>query len=168
MANSPKALVVGCLATTTAALTFTNRAFNDLSPGKSVNITWENANGPVTLTLFQGGTAIDTFLKNAGVIASKQAKLVICESLQIRYAYQQQVMSRTTTISGPRILHLLAMSIQSASRIHLRFQFTAFSSSSSLPSSQLQQPPSLQLQRAMLAQFGRTQPTWDAMEFVPR
>ncbi|KAJ5733281.1 hypothetical protein N7533_013728 [Penicillium manginii] len=65
-----KATLVTCLATAANSLVFTNRNFDDIVPGKAFNITWEQAEGPVSLTLFQGATAIDTYFKNAGTIAS--------------------------------------------------------------------------------------------------
>lgn len=71
-----KAFVVGCLAAASSALTFTNIAFKDISPSNSVNVTWEGADGPVTLTLFQDAMAISSFFKNSGVIAFKQAKKI--------------------------------------------------------------------------------------------
>ncbi|CAI7676867.1 unnamed protein product [Penicillium manginii] len=64
-----KATLVTCLATAANSLVFTNRNFDDIVPGKAFNITWEQAEGPVSLTLFQGATAIDTYFKNAGTIA---------------------------------------------------------------------------------------------------
>jgi hypothetical protein len=66
-----KATLVTCLATAANSLVFTNRNFDDIVPGKAFNITWEQAEGPVSLTLFQGATAIDTYFKNAGTIACK-------------------------------------------------------------------------------------------------
>lgn len=60
-----------CLTASANALTFTNRAFDDMAPGKAVNITWQDADGPVDLNLFRGGTAVNTWFKDAGEIASK-------------------------------------------------------------------------------------------------
>ncbi|KAJ5715612.1 uncharacterized protein N7483_012793 [Penicillium malachiteum] len=70
MAYSSKFIFLLCLAASANALTFTNRIFDDITPGKAVNITWINAEGPFDLTLFQGGTAVDTWFKNAGEIAN--------------------------------------------------------------------------------------------------
>lgn len=50
-----------------AAAKFTNPSFNSVTAGKTFNITWEGASGPVTLTLKNGPT---TALNTVSVIAS--------------------------------------------------------------------------------------------------
>ncbi|KAJ5618469.1 hypothetical protein N7528_006580 [Penicillium herquei] len=69
MFSTSKFISLLSLVTSGNALTFTNRNFDDITPGKAFNITWMDAEGPVDLTLFQGGTAVNTWFKNAGEIA---------------------------------------------------------------------------------------------------
>lgn len=71
MAPLSNLLALLCLTTSANTLTFTNRAFDDMVPGKAINITWKDADGPVNLDLFRGGTAVNTWFKDAGEIASK-------------------------------------------------------------------------------------------------
>ncbi|EHK97006.1 hypothetical protein M7I_7261 [Glarea lozoyensis 74030] len=48
-------LAIGALHVVTA-LRFTNPNFNNITIGKPLNITWDDASGPVSLTLVKGGT----------------------------------------------------------------------------------------------------------------
>ncbi|CAK7212979.1 hypothetical protein SBRCBS47491_001647 [Sporothrix bragantina] len=55
-------------ATTVNALSFTNANFYNITIGNPFNITWSDAQGPVSLTLLKGGT--EPFFTNISTLAS--------------------------------------------------------------------------------------------------
>ncbi|EPE32764.1 hypothetical protein GLAREA_07898 [Glarea lozoyensis ATCC 20868] len=60
-------LAIGALHVVTA-LRFTNPNFNNITIGKPLNITWDDASGPVSLTLVKGGTP--ALFATVGTLAS--------------------------------------------------------------------------------------------------
>lgn len=62
-------LAVAVSSSLASALTFTNRNFYNIKPGTAFNITWDDAAGPVTLTLLEGGTP--GYLEPVATLASE-------------------------------------------------------------------------------------------------